>query len=177
MAKIYLSLAATILILFSAESIALRAGKTMHMGDSTVTVTKQQKQVYTCPMHPEVISDQPGDCAKCGMKLILQLVEKEEPNPQGRATTYEVLSPKEKILRARALLKEAKQDLAQGGSYSCCIKDPCDRCALDHQNCRCAADLKAGKAVCPDCYAGWQRGDGALPGIKPGKVKGSFHGH
>lgn len=25
---------------------------------------------YTCPMHPEVISDQPGNCSKCGMKLV-----------------------------------------------------------------------------------------------------------
>src|SRR6516162_10101532 len=26
---------------------------------------------YTCPMHPEVVSDQPGDCPKCGMALEL----------------------------------------------------------------------------------------------------------
>jgi FtsP/CotA-like multicopper oxidase with cupredoxin domain len=26
--------------------------------------------VYACPMHPEVISDQPGRCPKCGMKLL-----------------------------------------------------------------------------------------------------------
>jgi hypothetical protein len=26
--------------------------------------------VYTCPMHPEVISDKPGRCPKCGMKLV-----------------------------------------------------------------------------------------------------------
>lgn len=24
---------------------------------------------YTCPMHPEIKSDKPGDCPKCGMKL------------------------------------------------------------------------------------------------------------
>jgi FtsP/CotA-like multicopper oxidase with cupredoxin domain len=26
--------------------------------------------VYSCPMHPEVTSDQPGKCPRCGMKLI-----------------------------------------------------------------------------------------------------------
>ena len=25
---------------------------------------------WTCPMHPEVISDTPGTCPICGMKLI-----------------------------------------------------------------------------------------------------------
>jgi Heavy metal binding domain len=25
---------------------------------------------YTCPMHPEVTSDKPGNCPKCGMKLV-----------------------------------------------------------------------------------------------------------
>lgn len=29
------------------------------------------KEVYTCTMHPEVRSDKPGDCPKCGMKLVL----------------------------------------------------------------------------------------------------------
>ena len=26
--------------------------------------------VYTCPMHPEVRSDKPGKCPKCGMDLV-----------------------------------------------------------------------------------------------------------
>ena len=25
---------------------------------------------YTCPMHPDVVSDSPGNCPKCGMKLV-----------------------------------------------------------------------------------------------------------
>lgn len=26
--------------------------------------------VYTCPMHPEIRSDKPGSCPKCGMFLV-----------------------------------------------------------------------------------------------------------
>jgi hypothetical protein len=29
------------------------------------------KQKYSCPMHPEVVTGQPGSCPKCGMKLVL----------------------------------------------------------------------------------------------------------
>ncbi|MEI7641102.1 MAG: efflux RND transporter periplasmic adaptor subunit [bacterium] len=29
-----------------------------------------EKQLYTCPMHPDYISDKPGDCPICGMKLV-----------------------------------------------------------------------------------------------------------
>jgi hypothetical protein len=28
------------------------------------------RAVYTCPMHPDVRSDKPGDCPRCGMKLV-----------------------------------------------------------------------------------------------------------
>lgn len=28
------------------------------------------KQMYVCPMHPEVTSDKAGDCSKCGMALV-----------------------------------------------------------------------------------------------------------
>lgn len=32
--------------------------------------TKTVKVLYTCKMHPEVISDKPGKCPKCGMTLV-----------------------------------------------------------------------------------------------------------
>ena len=35
--------------------------------DVVVILNKDTK--YTCPMHPEIIQDKPGDCPKCGMEL------------------------------------------------------------------------------------------------------------
>ena len=31
---------------------------------------QDRTQKYTCTMHPEVVTDHPGDCPKCGMKLV-----------------------------------------------------------------------------------------------------------
>lgn len=132
-----------------------------------------EKPTYTCPMHPEVASEKPGACPKCGMELVLR-ENKPEPKDSERSGSN---STGDKIQQARSFLAEAKKELAQNGKYNCCIKDPCDRCALDHQSCPCADDVKAGKSVCPDCYAGWQRGDGIVPGVKASTVKGSFHSH
>jgi len=41
---------------------------------------QEKKQKYTCPMHPEVITDQPGNCPKCGMKLV-PIKEKKRRTP------------------------------------------------------------------------------------------------
>src|SRR5581483_11553410 len=38
---------------------------------------------YTCPMHPEVVSDHPASCPKCGMALEPRTATAEEgPNPE-----------------------------------------------------------------------------------------------
>lgn len=38
--------------------------------DNSTTTKEIAKVQYTCPMHPEVISDKPGNCPKCGMALV-----------------------------------------------------------------------------------------------------------
>lgn len=42
----------------------------MHMDHGKPTSQIPGKKLYTCPMDPDVIMDHPGDCPKCGMKLI-----------------------------------------------------------------------------------------------------------
>jgi len=38
--------------------------------DDSSNAKPAAKQLYTCPMHPEIISDKPGQCPKCGMNLV-----------------------------------------------------------------------------------------------------------
>lgn len=38
--------------------------------DKQTTTQTEQKQLYTCGMHPEIIRDESGDCPICGMKLM-----------------------------------------------------------------------------------------------------------
>jgi hypothetical protein len=37
-----------------------------------VTAPADDVVVYTCSMHPEITSDEPGDCSVCGMSLVEQ---------------------------------------------------------------------------------------------------------
>jgi hypothetical protein len=38
--------------------------------DPAVRGREAESTVYVCPMHPEVVSGTPGNCPKCGMKLV-----------------------------------------------------------------------------------------------------------
>jgi hypothetical protein len=57
-----------------ASTIALSfalAFATMSCNNADKSKTEQSTAtVYTCPMHPEVTSDKPGNCPKCGMELV-----------------------------------------------------------------------------------------------------------
>src|SRR5207237_9867069 len=41
----------------------------------------QHVQRYTCPMHPEIVRAEPGQCPKCGMTLVLMKENGKRPTP------------------------------------------------------------------------------------------------
>lgn len=43
--------------------------KFLKQSSTEKSVTFRNKAMYTCPMHPEIRQDKPGDCPKCGMRL------------------------------------------------------------------------------------------------------------
>ncbi len=56
----------------------------LHNGKIAADTTKKSnpaKVQYTCTMHPEVLSDKPGKCPKCGMTLVKKEPAKKKPEP------------------------------------------------------------------------------------------------
>jgi hypothetical protein len=69
-------------ILFSAATV-FAAHATSPISDITQTkkVKPAPKVQYTCTMHPEVISNKPGKCPKCGMTLVEKKLAKKKAAP------------------------------------------------------------------------------------------------
>lgn len=70
-----------------------------------------QKQLYQCPMHPNVIKDSPGQCPICGMNLVEVkeqtnsdnlLIDQEKANLLGLQTTVVGLGSLKRTIRATA---------------------------------------------------------------------------
>jgi len=58
-----------LLMLLTASSITICAQTTKPI-KSRKAASSHAKVTYSCTMHPEIISDSPGKCSKCGMTLV-----------------------------------------------------------------------------------------------------------
>jgi hypothetical protein len=110
-----------------------------------------QHIVYTCPMDTDVRSSKPGECPQCGMTLVK--MESTVPADSAKAN------------------RKTKAQLINDGLYNCCLKKACDQCYREGENCSCYTMVKKDGMVCKECYEGWQKGEGRVPGIKKDRVK------
>ena len=70
----------------------------------------EKKQKYTCLMHPEVITDHPGNCPKCGMTLMpIKESKRSTPNAQRPTSNKSHLSHPSHSSRA-SVVASAKED-------------------------------------------------------------------
>ncbi|MES2376774.1 MAG: multicopper oxidase domain-containing protein [Bacteroidota bacterium] len=74
---------------------------------------KQQPVTYTCPMHPEIHAAKPGNCPKCGMKLI-----KEKPKPIPKKAARPNLPAKKKSVGMEGMNMDANP-AAKAAVYTC----------------------------------------------------------
>ena len=64
--------AVSMVFIVSCKSITTNSQNQMETQIST------SETYYTCTMHPEVHSDKPGNCPKCGMELFQKTVDKSD---------------------------------------------------------------------------------------------------
>lgn len=114
--------------------VFIAAGFIIKLGYKFITKSadKTQKNTYYCPMHPTYISDRPGDCPICNMKLVKKEPETKSQTisrmpPQGEGT----IASEEKTLEEICV------------EHKCTIKN----CPMTVR-----ANLKPGeRIICPIC--------------------------
>ena len=70
-----------IAILFSVATVFAAGPRNGKITADTAKKSNPAKVQYTCTMHPEVLSDKPGKCPKCGMTLVKKGPVKKKSEP------------------------------------------------------------------------------------------------
>src|SRR6476661_7112314 len=77
----------------------------------------QTKTIYTCPMHPQIKMEKPGNCPICGMTLVKKNIKAAPPKvvPKKQVASKEVQQPVKRDMEAKNMDMEmdtAETDLA-----------------------------------------------------------------
>lgn len=79
----------------------------------------QEKQLYTCPMHPFIIKDKPGSCPICGMDLVKKIdgaaagAQTPEQKQQADMIGHVSLSPTQRVMANVATIEAKQQTLTK----------------------------------------------------------------
>jgi CopA family copper-resistance protein len=77
-------------------------GESKRMEIDKKAPVQMQPTTYTCPMHPEIHANKPGNCPKCGMKLV-----KEKP----KSVLNPAVKKQEEMLMPEDTTKDKKSDM------------------------------------------------------------------
>ncbi|MDP2922505.1 MAG: efflux RND transporter periplasmic adaptor subunit [Candidatus Omnitrophota bacterium] len=100
---------------------------------------KSDKEIYYCPMHPTYVSDRPGDCPICNMKLVKRIAQSAE----------RIASEGKETVGGRA--PEGKESV---GSEEKTLEEICieHKCTMKNCPMTVKANLKPGeRIICPVC--------------------------
>lgn len=83
-------------------TLLLRPGAKDQHPHEAASASAPKKQMYQCPMHPNIIMDHEGTCPICGMTLVA--MESEEPKDKGKIVYY--VSPMNPSITSQAPRKD-----------------------------------------------------------------------
>ncbi|MBI5215909.1 MAG: efflux RND transporter periplasmic adaptor subunit [Ignavibacteriae bacterium] len=71
----------------------------------------QEKEYYTCPMHPSVISDRPGACPVCGMALVKKSKMQDASEEEMKNLQHVSLSASQRVIANVSTTSVTRQDI------------------------------------------------------------------
>jgi Cu(I)/Ag(I) efflux system membrane fusion protein len=100
------------IVLFTIAFIFLRSPKSNseRMTDTSI-VQSEEKEYYTCPMHPSVMSDRPGACPVCGMALVKKTKIRDVSAEEIKHLQQVSLSPSQRVIANVSTTPVTRQDI------------------------------------------------------------------
>ncbi|MBI1914083.1 MAG: hypothetical protein HYS12_05010 [Planctomycetes bacterium] len=152
--------------------------------DTRLGVTERQQALKgeegcCCARSGRAACSAGGETCCCGKKLLAQagpgsaaLALKAQDKPKDSKEEMKA-SPgaMAKGTAARKAILDHQKALGNDGVFSCCIRPGCTFCSSSADMCPCAMNLRKGGPVCPECWGGWQVGQGRLDGVDAAKVQ------